>query len=1312
MNRQLAAFIVLAGSLIVPAGRIYAVNLIQKLPDPPIILAPTSPPYSSGVISSHALCADDQVLEKELRGLVSKSNMRDAAIKLVQIEQTTPTDTAITIFQKVLQDVPYEKASSLSDAIEKAISSKPNLVLCRICLLNLYVTSNRLDKGISLLDPILRNARKNEPALVWLVQMGLEYRPEMRRAMIEAKECLIYLSPYDSSYARSLARSYMDAGDRSNAVRMANQIVSMQPSDPNMLRCAADIFRRFGLNQQAIECFERSVKLDPWNSYAYKLEMARIYSDMGMIDEATELLQFLIDTTTDVSHKTYCLNDLVGINAKAGRMYKIAEALVLAEETGNGEYSSNVIISAWNSIPAMGRVPMATALSSAMKDRHGLVYCPILLAELYTSLGNTAEASSVINNLGDKIMDNPKLLGRLLSGDGIHSGKVRLVLLRRLRDLSPDDPEPAMKLALSLAETGQKDEALGVARSINEKWNSNPTAMHAVAEVFSHVGHWRDAIDTYKRCIKIDPQNAAYHKIGIAVVYKSEHMDRKAFDTLKAAFSVAQDVEAKDTCMYNLIPYCLKYGETKRVTDYLISREKYPHLEECGSQYYIFYDLSNALSTSETRVFARDLSKALEGRANLVYCRLLLVNLYLASGQMEKARVVANSLVKSNKTDFDVLEGLALLGEKHPALCYVAIEAYKRIDERNPGNYCYKIRLTKLYTRTGNASAAVNEARILIRDYPANLEAVIAAADVFEKFGEWEAAEHALRQTIDLAPHDVAPYKNRLDRIVKRLGWSDPREDDASSDTALQWTDQDIIRELFKAYISDGSPEKAAGMLVVFEQKSSEFDKNAVLGDIWLAIPADKKQAMIDPLKQAIKDKGDLFYCPLLLAQLYIDLNQAQNAKAVLEGTVKYAVGNRLKLDKLMSVCKRDPWIMKPIIADVCKQLIALDPNNIGNYESLILAYRDVYNKDEALKAARMVISKWPGNAQIIEACIPIFRMYSAWDDLADAYRQKLKSGMQLPFNEAIEWAVACKKSGRLDESIAVYRMLLADANNDDAKFNYYIGIAEIFARKQMYNELAKTMIESEQGCHNVPHLAWPEDSPKIDYNLLANALAIELNGKDGLIESRRMLMHAYCYSNQPEKALPCATALRRDASGNDSILYDIAASSAHSDKLRPLGIEICKEALSRNPEDYRYVSCLMYIYDASGMTKEAMDEAQKLINSHSTKVDPYLSVIGLYQRHQMKKESIEVYKLALSVDPDSKWNKECLARLYSELEMYTESADIYRELLANSKDIYSEMQYRADLKAAEYKILVSSKKYEDAAKELIEREKSGDWYS
>ena len=205
-------------------------------------------------------------------------------------------------YYQLMSDVFLETRGN-DDAIEtidKALSLDPSNMGIFEIKIRLLMTNNKSDKAIALVsqlydDKLIAKKDYNKSvSFLNFVKADNTKDPEERMKLINKSvkeiEPLIDLYPEDIGILNNLTILYGHLGRKEDAIRTAEQLLSLDPNNGNFADSYGEMLMLFDEYEKAIAKFERAIKLEPkgWFAFQTYLKMGNCYEKLLELDKAEE----------------------------------------------------------------------------------------------------------------------------------------------------------------------------------------------------------------------------------------------------------------------------------------------------------------------------------------------------------------------------------------------------------------------------------------------------------------------------------------------------------------------------------------------------------------------------------------------------------------------------------------------------------------------------------------------------------------------------------------------------------------------------------------------------------------------------------------------------------------------------------------------------------------------------------------------------------------------------------------------------------------------------------------------------------------
>jgi tetratricopeptide (TPR) repeat protein len=165
-------------------------------------------------------------------------------------------------------------------------------------------------------------------------------------------------------------------------------------------------------------------------------------------------------------------------------------------------------------------------------------------------------------------------------------------------------------------------------------------------------------------------------------------------------------------------------------------------------------DFSGRLVAGEAIYVLRDLEASVERSTFNRNDHLKLVNLYIRTGQKDRAETIVRGVLEKDPADLEALRYLTriylLTGRAEQGL-----DDIKKRVEATPDDLARQALVLRLMIASGRQNQAITQTRDLLRKDEVNVELMKTLAAAYLSLGKFKTAEYILKRAMDLAPPDV-----------------------------------------------------------------------------------------------------------------------------------------------------------------------------------------------------------------------------------------------------------------------------------------------------------------------------------------------------------------------------------------------------------------------------------------------------------------------------------------------------------------------------------------------------------------------------
>jgi tetratricopeptide (TPR) repeat protein len=550
-----------------------------------------------------------------------------------------------------------------------------------------------------------------------------------------------------------------------------------------------------------------------------------------------------------------------------------------------------------------------------------------------------------------------------------------------------------------------------------------------------------------------------------------------------------------------------------------------------------------------------------------------LTDLYIQSGQLNRAVTEAEALLKQNPDNLDARRVLGriytrLIGDTQTNkvdenMLNKSIEQYKIITEKDKNDLESRVILGRLYLAAHNSVEAEKIYKSVLEAEPDNEEALTGLASVYSGLGDTKGAIEMLRRASEKNPN------------VRSLG--------ALASFYEQTNDYASAAETLKRMIplapDNNRIKRALAQDLLYSDKIDE--SLALYKEIAAEDPRDPSVQL--NLSRIYRQKGDF------------DKSRAALVKAKeidpANLDVKYEEVNLLD-----SEGKNDAAIvvLKGIIADK-----NTDPSAKGKLiERLGILYRAGGKYPEAIAAFRELGETDPEQAS--HAAVQVIETYRAEKKLPEARKEVEAALKKYPKDRSVmlENASLLAEQGKTTEAVAVFRNLMGTTPDRDL----LLAIAQVYEKAKKYPEEQKVLDEAEAASKSKQEKQGVLFARGAMYERMKNFDAAET-------EFRKVL------ANDPD-----------NAGALNYLGYMLADRDVRLDE----ALKMIQRALELEPGNGAYLDSLGWVYFRQNQLQLAEDQLRKALEKIGTDPTVHDHLGDVYAKAGKTRDAITQWQTSL----------------------------------------------------------------------------------
>jgi tetratricopeptide (TPR) repeat protein len=448
-------------------------------------------------------------VKRALAELYVTQGTYDRATKIADdLLKANPKDTSARVIKGRALLRQGKKVEALTE-LQNGANSDPGSALARYFVGVAYMQNNKLDLAESAWNDALRIDGRLAQADVALAQLKLQMG-DLSRAIRYADDAL-KIDPNQADALLVRGDAQMRNKDFKNAISTFQKLAAAQPKSPVAIQALGNAYAAAGDVAKAEAQLESALQLNPNNTEPLATR-ASMYVQQRKSERAVQRINKQIEQFP-----------------KQAGLYNVLGQVYMADKN----YSK-----------ADESYRKALSIDASNLDAYNL------LGQLYVAQNSIDKA---IQEFESALKLNPKsvsahtVLG-MLNDVRNASDKAQLHYREALK-LDPQSPIAANNLAWLLAQSGANlDEALGLARTANEKLPNTPSIIDTIGWVYYKKGAYASAIDSFRECLGKAPNQAGCHyHLGLSYSKMGDSRSAKTAleQGLKLNPAAAEATEAK-----------------------------------------------------------------------------------------------------------------------------------------------------------------------------------------------------------------------------------------------------------------------------------------------------------------------------------------------------------------------------------------------------------------------------------------------------------------------------------------------------------------------------------------------------------------------------------------------------------------------------------------------------------------------------------------------------------------------------------------------------------------------------------------------
>jgi tetratricopeptide (TPR) repeat protein len=574
-----------------------------------------------------------------------------------------------------------------------------------------------------------------------------------------------------------------------------------------------------------------------------------------------------------------------------------------------------------------------------------------------------------------------------------------------------------------------------------------------------------------------------------------------------------------------------------------------------------------------------------------------LTELYIQSGQLNRAVTEAQDLIKQNPDNLDARRVLARIyiklvgdpqtGKTDENMLAKAIEQFKVIVDKDKNDQESRLILARLYNWAHNSVDAEKTYKSILEVEPDNEEALTGLANVYAGVGDTKSAIEMLKRASDKDPnlrslsalagfyHDMKDYANAAETWKRMLPLA-PDNDKLKRAYALDLLFSDQVDKALKLYqeIAEADPRDADVQLKISKIYQEKRDFAA-------AHAAFNKAKQIDPTNIDVRyDEVDLLFAEGKTAAAIVVLKGILDDKT-LEPAAAATLNERLGI--LYRANNQYPEAIAAF-----RQTAEIDPDQASHISvQVIETYRMAHNLPEARKEADAALKKAPKDRSVI-----------------------------------IEHASVLSDQGKTAEAVNELKASMGSNRDRDT----LLIIAGFYEKAKKFSDEAKTLDDAE-------------------------ALSTSKQEKQGVMFARGAMFDKQKNYDAAEAQFRKILASDPDNAGAlNYIGYMLADRDVRLDEAQKL----IKRAVELDPENYAYLDSLGWVYYRQNMLDLAEVELRKALEKVDTDPTIHDHLGDIYAKEGKIREAIAQWQASVKeyeTNPPSDADPQDLVKVTKKLE-------------------------------------------------------------
>jgi putative PEP-CTERM system TPR-repeat lipoprotein len=506
----------------------------------------------------------------------------------------------------------------------------------------------------------------------------------------------------------------------------------------------------------AVVLFKNALEKDE-NYLDARFQLAKAYALLGKMDQAEKEFQKVLRQNPSRDDAILGLAALFNADKKPDEGFKLGKQY-LDKHPGSVEGLEILGVSR-----AVNKNfdDAETFLLQALKADPSRSKTKIELAAVYMSTGKVNNARGLLEEVGRSDAKNTRALYMLAALEkGAGNPDKALELYNRIREINRTETLAAYKSGLIYIEKGDLDKAAKLADDLTTNSPHHAEGLRLKGLVSYHRKNYTEAITYLQNSLKIVPNLEGYYFLGLCFFNRGElesalNQFRKILDnapesrqarlmtgltllTQKRTDDAITEIKKvlqmddADAVAHNLLgnAYMAKGMFEDGMREFNRATRLDPKIVDAYLKKGFYYFSRGKISEGET-----ELATAVKAAPDVLNSRLLLASFYLRSGNGSKALSVLRSGMTGKKSDAYLYNSIAAVYFFQNKLeeGLKSIQKAKEMDPAFPASYQ---NLATYYAATGKYDKAADEYAALLLNDPANYQAMIGLAVIYEIKGD------------------------------------------------------------------------------------------------------------------------------------------------------------------------------------------------------------------------------------------------------------------------------------------------------------------------------------------------------------------------------------------------------------------------------------------------------------------------------------------------------------------------------------------------------------------------------------------------